>query len=63
VPIEETVGAIGELIDAGYVRYVGLSEMGLKPDDLAAIEAAVPAGAVAGDRYDEQQMTALDSER
>lgn len=29
VPIEETVGAIGEMIDAGYVRYVGLSEMGV----------------------------------
>ena len=28
VPIEETVGAIGELVDAGYVRYVGLSEVG-----------------------------------
>ena len=28
VPVEETVGAIGEMIDAGYVRYVGLSEMG-----------------------------------
>ena len=28
VPIEETVGAIGEMIDAGYVRHVGLSEMG-----------------------------------
>jgi aryl-alcohol dehydrogenase-like predicted oxidoreductase len=28
VPIEETVGAIGELIQAGYVRYVGLSESG-----------------------------------
>ncbi|MGH8323094.1 MAG: aldo/keto reductase, partial [Steroidobacteraceae bacterium] len=28
VPIEETVGAIGELIKAGYVRYVGLSEVG-----------------------------------
>jgi aryl-alcohol dehydrogenase-like predicted oxidoreductase len=28
VPIEETVGAIAELIDAGYVRYVGLSEIG-----------------------------------
>jgi aryl-alcohol dehydrogenase-like predicted oxidoreductase len=28
VPIEETVGAIVELIDAGYVRYVGLSEVG-----------------------------------
>jgi aryl-alcohol dehydrogenase-like predicted oxidoreductase len=29
VPIEETVGAIAELIEAGYVRYVGLSEVGV----------------------------------
>ncbi|GIF14275.1 aldo/keto reductase [Actinoplanes teichomyceticus] len=28
VPIEETVGAIKEMIDAGYVRHVGLSEVG-----------------------------------
>nr|WP_246577093.1 aldo/keto reductase [Actinospica durhamensis] len=28
VPIEETVGAIGELVQAGYVRQVGLSEVG-----------------------------------
>ena len=28
VPIEETVGAIGELVDAGYVRHLGLSEVG-----------------------------------
>jgi aryl-alcohol dehydrogenase-like predicted oxidoreductase len=28
VPIEETVGAIAELVQAGYVRYVGLSEVG-----------------------------------
>jgi aryl-alcohol dehydrogenase-like predicted oxidoreductase len=30
VPIEETVGAIAELIEQGYVRYVGLSEVGAK---------------------------------
>jgi aryl-alcohol dehydrogenase-like predicted oxidoreductase len=29
VPIEETVGAIRELIDAGYVRHLGLSEAGV----------------------------------
>jgi aryl-alcohol dehydrogenase-like predicted oxidoreductase len=29
VPIEETVGAIAELIEAGYVRHVGLSEVGV----------------------------------
>lgn len=28
VPIEDTVGAIGEMIKKGYVRYVGLSEVG-----------------------------------
>jgi pyridoxine 4-dehydrogenase len=28
VPIEETVGAIAELVQAGYVRHVGLSEVG-----------------------------------
>ena len=28
VPIEETVGAIADLIRSGYVRYVGLSEVG-----------------------------------
>jgi aryl-alcohol dehydrogenase-like predicted oxidoreductase len=28
VPIEETIGAIADMIKAGYVRYVGLSELG-----------------------------------
>ncbi|MGH3176801.1 MAG: aldo/keto reductase, partial [Streptosporangiaceae bacterium] len=28
VPIEDTVGAVAEMIQAGYVRYLGLSEMG-----------------------------------
>jgi aryl-alcohol dehydrogenase-like predicted oxidoreductase len=28
IPIEETVGAIGELVQAGYVRAIGLSEAG-----------------------------------
>jgi aryl-alcohol dehydrogenase-like predicted oxidoreductase len=30
VPIEETIGAIAELIQAGYVRHVGLSEAGVE---------------------------------
>jgi aryl-alcohol dehydrogenase-like predicted oxidoreductase len=30
VPIEDTVGAIGEMVKAGYVRYVGLSEVGVE---------------------------------
>src|SRR4051795_6914776 len=28
VPIEETVGAIAEMVQAGYVRHIGLSEVG-----------------------------------
>jgi len=28
VPIEDTVGTIGELVEAGYVRHIGLSEVG-----------------------------------
>ena len=35
----------------------------LSADDLAAIEAAVPAGAVAGERYEAAQVAMLDSER
>lgn len=29
VPIEETIGAISEMVKAGYVRYIGLSEVGV----------------------------------
>lgn len=28
VPIEDTIGAIAEMVEAGYVRHIGLSEMG-----------------------------------
>ena len=38
-------------------------EIRLSPADLAAIEAAVPADAVAGTRYEARQMAMLDSER
>jgi aryl-alcohol dehydrogenase-like predicted oxidoreductase len=38
-------------------------DLTLSGDDLAAIEAAVPAGAVAGDRYAPAQGATLDSER
>ena len=30
VPIEETIGALGELVKAGYVRAIGLSEVGVE---------------------------------
>jgi pyridoxine 4-dehydrogenase len=38
-------------------------DLRLTAGELAAIEAAVPAGAVAGERYDSHGMAALDSER
>jgi aryl-alcohol dehydrogenase-like predicted oxidoreductase len=38
-------------------------DLTLSADDLAAVEAAVPAGAVAGDRYAPAQMASLDAER
>lgn len=40
VPIEDTVGAIKEMIDAGYVRAVGLSEVGA--DTIARAHAVHP---------------------
>ena len=42
---------------------LGSQAVELTTDDLAAIEAAVPAGAVAGTRYDDHGMASLDSER
>jgi aryl-alcohol dehydrogenase-like predicted oxidoreductase len=38
-------------------------EVSLSPDDVASLEVAVPASAVAGTRYDPHQMRMLDSER
>ncbi|GAB6874470.1 aldo/keto reductase [Halomonas shantousis] len=40
VPIEETVGAIAELVEAGYVRHIGLSEVG--PETLRRAAAVHP---------------------
>jgi len=40
VPIEDTVGTIGDLIKAGYVRYAGLSEVGA--ETIRKAQAACP---------------------
>jgi aryl-alcohol dehydrogenase-like predicted oxidoreductase len=40
VPIEETIGAIAELVKAGYVRTIGLSEMG--PETIRRAHAVHP---------------------
>lgn len=42
---------------------LGAVDLDLGPDDLAAIERAIPAGAAAGSRYPEPMMAMLDSER
>ena len=41
VPIEETVGTIAELVDAGYVRSIGLSEVGAETIRRAAAVAPI----------------------
>jgi aryl-alcohol dehydrogenase-like predicted oxidoreductase len=46
-PIEETVGAMAELVDEGEVRYLGLSEAA--PETIRRAHA--PVGVAAGDRY------------
>jgi aryl-alcohol dehydrogenase-like predicted oxidoreductase len=40
VPIEDTIGAIAELVEAGYVRHIGLSEVG--PDTIRRAAAIHP---------------------
>ena len=40
VPIEETAGAVAELIEAGYVRHLGLSEVG--PETIRRAHAVTP---------------------
>jgi aryl-alcohol dehydrogenase-like predicted oxidoreductase len=44
VPIEETVGAMKELVEAGKVRYIGLSEVG--PETLRRANAVHPVSAL-----------------
>src|SRR5512134_1967618 len=40
VPIEETIGAIADLVKAGYIRYIGLSAVG--PDTARRAQAVPP---------------------
>jgi len=59
---EDIVPLVGARRRDRLAEALGAAELALSEDDLAAIERAVPAGAVAGDRYDPAQMTMLDSE-
>jgi aryl-alcohol dehydrogenase-like predicted oxidoreductase len=50
-----TRAQLSESLDALQIR--------LSPAEIAHVEGAIPASAVAGTRYDEHQMRMLDSER
>jgi aryl-alcohol dehydrogenase-like predicted oxidoreductase len=57
------VPLVGARTRAQLAESLGALRIQLSPEDLARIEQAVPPSAVAGTRYDEHQMTILDSER
>lgn len=59
---EDVVPLVGARRRDRLEEALGALEVTLSPDNLEAIEAAVPLGAVAGDRYPAPQMGQLDSE-
>jgi aryl-alcohol dehydrogenase-like predicted oxidoreductase len=60
---DDIVPLIGTTNPERLAQAVETTRVELTGEDLAAIEAAMPAGAVAGDRYPPGQMAVLDSER
>jgi aryl-alcohol dehydrogenase-like predicted oxidoreductase len=60
---EDIIPLIGARRPDQLAESLGGLDVLLSPDDLAAIERAVPKGAAAGDRYVPAQMAMLDSER
>jgi len=59
----DIVPVIGARSPGRFAEALGAIDVALTPDDLAAIERAVPKGAAAGERYAPAQMAHLDSER
>ena len=59
----EIVPLIGARKRERLAEAIGALNVSLSADDLARIDAAAPASAVAGDRYAPEQMALLDSER
>jgi aryl-alcohol dehydrogenase-like predicted oxidoreductase len=57
------VPVIGARTRAQLAESLGALNVNLTAEEIAAIEAAVPAEAVAGARYDSGQMKSLDSEK
>jgi aryl-alcohol dehydrogenase-like predicted oxidoreductase len=60
---QNIVPVIGARTRAQLAESLAALKVSLTPADIAQIETAVPAAAVAGTRYDEHQMRILDSER
>ena len=60
---ESIVPVVGARTPAQLAESLGALSISLSPSDLTRIEAAIPATAVAGDRYAQPQMQMLDSER
>lgn len=59
----QVVPLVGARTRAQLDDALGATRIALSAEDLARLEAAVPAEAVSGDRYDAHQMRILDSER
>jgi aryl-alcohol dehydrogenase-like predicted oxidoreductase len=57
------IPVIGARTRAQLAESLAALEVTLTPDEVAAVEAAIPADAVAGTRYDAHQMQVLDSEK
>lgn len=60
---QDIVPLIGARRRERLAEALGALKLSLNSEDIAKLEAAVPADAVAGTRYDEHQMRILDSER
>jgi len=60
---DDIVPLIGARTRERLTESLGALDIRLTPEDLAAIEKAVPADAAAGDRYNAAQMAHLDSEK
>jgi len=60
---EDIIPLVGARRRDQLAESLGALDVLLSPDDLAAIERAIPKGAAAGDRYVPAQMAMLDSER
>jgi aryl-alcohol dehydrogenase-like predicted oxidoreductase len=60
---EDIVPLVGARRRDRLAEALGTLDLDLTAEDLVEIEAAVPAGAAAGERYEANQMATLDSER